>query len=163
MINGQYCLGPSWPINPVFQVFIPRFLLSSQHPVCSLKIWPKYVIFLVLYLIKLALVLTCWFPCFNHLILNPFIGFTSLELSQITVSWYCLRSIDHRRRLLGGSPGTCPPNNWETPMHFSLLTTLCPPIFWFAHPIFLTSLRQCHWYSLHKFQSCTFFFFPICH
>src|SRR6218665_1680375 len=28
-------------------------------------------------------------------------------------------------------------------MHLSLFTTFCPPIFWFAHPIFLTSLCQC--------------------
>ena len=28
-------------------------------------------------------------------------------------------------------------------MHLSLFTTFCPPIFWFAYPIFLTSLRQC--------------------
>jgi len=27
-------------------------------------------------------------------------------------------------------------------MHLSLFTTFYPPIFWFAHPIFLTSLRQ---------------------
>jgi len=36
-----------------------------------------------------------------------------------------------------------PPNNWEKPMRLSLLTTFCPPIFSFVHPIFLTSLRQC--------------------
>jgi len=29
-------------------------------------------------------------------------------------------------------------------MHLSRFTTFCPsPIFWFAHPLFLTSLRQC--------------------
>src|SRR6218665_788010 len=28
-------------------------------------------------------------------------------------------------------------------MHLLLFTTLCPPTFWFAHSIFLTSLRQC--------------------
>jgi len=42
----------------------------------------------------------------------------------------------------GGQPGHVPPNNWGTPMHLSLFTTFCPPIFWSAHPIFLTS--QCH-------------------
>jgi len=35
----------------------------------------------------------------------------------------------HRRRLWGGSPGMCPPNNWETTMHLSLFTTFCPPYF----------------------------------
>src|SRR6218665_1877948 len=43
---------------------------------------------------------------------------------------------------LGGSTGTCPPNNRETPMHLSLFNTF-PPIFWFAHSIFLPSLRMC--------------------
>src|SRR6218665_1696899 len=27
-------------------------------------------------------------------------------------------------------------------MHLSLFTTFCPPIFWFAQPIYLTSLRR---------------------
>ena len=42
----------------------------------------------------------------------------------------------------GGQPGHMPPNNWEMPMHLSLFTIFCPQLFWFAHPIFLTSLRQ---------------------
>jgi len=48
----------------------------------------------------------------------------------------------------GCSPGTlahAPPNNWETPIHLSLFNTF-PPIFWFAHPMFLTSL--CQWLSM---------------
>jgi len=48
----------------------------------------------------------------------------------------------HRRRL-GRAARERAPNNWETPMHLSLFTTFSPPIFWFAHPIFFTSLRQC--------------------
>ena len=34
------------------------------------------------------------------------------------------------------------PNNWETPLHLSLFTTFWSPNIFFAHPIFLTSLRQ---------------------
>src|SRR6218665_2702645 len=45
---------------------------------------------------------------------------------------------DHRRRLWGAAQARAP-NNWEILMHLSLFTTFCPPIFWFAHPIFLTS------------------------
>src|SRR6218665_2419500 len=44
-------------------------------------------------------------------------------------------------------------------MHLSLFTTFCPPsIFWFAHPIFLTSLRQCIYLFTHIYfplvQTC---------
>src|SRR6218665_2215806 len=43
---------------------------------------------------------------------------------------------------LGGSPGTCPPIIEKRPCVY-IFHHLLPPIFWFAHPIFLTSLRQC--------------------
>src|SRR6218665_983018 len=45
----------------------------------------------------------------------------------------------HRRRLRG-SPGTCPPIE-KRPCIYHFLPSF-PPIFWSAHPIFLTSLRQ---------------------
>ena len=42
-------------------------------------------------------------------------------------------------------------------MHLSLWTTFCPPpIFWFSHPIFLTSLRQCPWTRMSMAQSWSF-------
>ena len=64
---------------------------------------------------------------------------TMARLLYAASAWW---GFAHRRRLWGGSPGTCTPNNREMPMHLSLFTTFCPPIFWVAQPIFLTSLRQ---------------------
>ena len=43
----------------------------------------------------------------------------------------------------GGSPGTCPPIIENRPCIYHFLSPFAPPIFWFALPIFLTSLRQC--------------------
>src|SRR6218665_1256434 len=44
-------------------------------------------------------------------------------------------------------------------MHLSLFTTICPPIVWFAHPIFLTSLHQCRYLSVLLSQCiCPFFY-----
>src|SRR6218665_1297102 len=45
------------------------------------------------------------------------------------------------------------------PMHLSRFTSFCPPIFWFAHPIFLTSLRQCFRSTL--FDPNTAFIRPV--
>src|SRR6218665_2841705 len=44
-------------------------------------------------------------------------------------------------------------------MHLSRFTTLCPSIFWFAHPLFLTSLRQCFRSTL--FDPNTTFIRPV--
>jgi len=51
----------------------------------------------------------------------------------------------HRRRHRGGgSPVTCPQIIEKRPCTYQFLSPFAPlPIFWFAHPIFLTSLRQC--------------------
>ena len=52
-----------------------------------------------------------------------------------------------------GQPG-CAPNNWETPLHSSVITTFCPPNILLSPnilgclPIFLTSLRQGQWILL---------------
>src|SRR6218665_2470929 len=48
---------------------------------------------------------------------------------------------------LGGSPGTCPPIIGNRPCIYYFLPPF-PPIFWFAHPIFLTSLRQWSWLDI---------------
>src|SRR6218665_124407 len=42
----------------------------------------------------------------------------------------------------GGKPGHVP--SIITPMHLSLLTTFHPPIYWYAHTIFLASLCPCN-------------------
>src|SRR6218665_2733373 len=49
-------------------------------------------------------------------------------------------SQNHRRRLRG-KPGNVPPIIEKRPCIHHLLPPFSP-IFWFAHPIFLTSLRQ---------------------
>jgi len=43
----------------------------------------------------------------------------------------------------GGAARALTPNNRESPMHLSVFTTFCLPVFGFAHPIFLASLGQC--------------------
>src|SRR6218665_1433859 len=48
---------------------------------------------------------------------------------------------EHRRRLKG-KPGMCPPIIENRSCIYHFLPPFAPPIFWFVHPIFLTSLRQ---------------------
>jgi len=42
---------------------------------------------------------------------------------------------------LGGQPGHVPPIIEKRPCIHHFLPPIAPPILWFAHPIFLTSLR----------------------
>src|SRR6218665_3120052 len=64
----------------------------------------------------------------------------TLWKSDLSLPW---TDLWHRCRLWGGSPGTCPQIIEKRPCIYHFLPPFAPPIFWFAHPIFLTSLRQC--------------------
>src|SRR6218665_2684834 len=45
--------------------------------------------------------------------------------------------------VLGAQPGYVPPIIDKCPCIYHFLPPFAPPIFWFAHPIFWTRLRQC--------------------
>jgi len=67
----------------------------------------------------------------------------SIPKINLTKSPRIQNTVNHRRIDFGGrgSPGTWPPIIEKRPCIYRFLQLFAPPIFWFAHPIFLTSLH----------------------